>query len=303
MASIRRTLSPAFRDRPYLNGGTPFSVQSPSHKLFSSSKYSSPLVSAFLAFAITVRRFVAGVLLQRAPRKGQQWRRAFYRCLLFFFVGFLLGLLPFGHVVDDAEIRGQGFNFDIKPPHVNVQFDNDGGDPIVKRREDLVFDVNPAVVETGDEVPRKHLIVVTPTYNRALQAYFLNRLAQLLRLVPPPFLWIVVETNAASTETADILRKSGVMYRHLVCGHNSTSAKDRGVYQRNTALEHIERHKLDAIVYFADDDNIFSLDLFDSLRDIKYVLNRASFHFSLHLLDMFVLQWLFACGCSLLLKL
>ncbi|KAK9930070.1 hypothetical protein M0R45_027127 [Rubus argutus] len=175
MASIRRTLSPAFRDRPYLNGGTPFSVQSPSHKLFSSSKYSSPLVSAFLTFAITVRRFVAGVLLQRAPRKGQQWRRAFYRCLLFFFVGFLLGLLPFGHVVNDAEIRGQGFNFDIKPPHVNVQFDNDGGDQIVKRREDLVFNANPAVVEKGDEVPRKQLIVVTTDVQPRTASLFLEQ--------------------------------------------------------------------------------------------------------------------------------
>ncbi|PRQ20859.1 putative 1,4-beta-D-xylan synthase [Rosa chinensis] len=280
MASIRgRTLSPAFRDRPYLNGGSPFSVQSPSQKAFSSSKYSSPLVSAFVTFAITVRRFVAGALLQRAPRKGQQWRRAFFRCLLFFFLGFLLGLVPFGHVDDDdAEIRSHGFNFDIRPPHVNVQFDDGGGDRVVKRRVDLVLDVSPVVpvAEKYDDddvapaaVPRKQVIVVTPTYNRALQAYFLNRVAQLLRLVPPPLLWIVVETKAASAETAEILRKSGVMYRHLVCGNNLTSAKDRGVYQRNTALEHIERHKLDGIVYFGDDDNIYSLDLFDSLREIN----------------------------------
>ncbi|KAF6158384.1 hypothetical protein GIB67_022464 [Kingdonia uniflora] len=38
---------------------------------------------------------------------------------------------------------------------------------------------------------------------------------------------------------------------------------------RNTALEHIERHKLDGIVYFADDDNIYSLELFDSLQEIR----------------------------------
>ncbi|KAL6179264.1 hypothetical protein ACLB2K_050780 [Fragaria x ananassa] len=293
MASIRRTLSPKFRDRPYLNGGSPFSVQSPSsQKSFSSSKYSSsPLVSAFIAFAVAVRRFFAGALLQRAPRKGQQWRRAFFRCLMFFFLGFLLGLVPFGHVDDnDAEIhRSHGFSFDIKPPHVNVQFD--GGDQVVKRREDLLLNISPAVVaaeeksddvapeEKSDDVaettaeagmvPRKQVIVVTPTYNRAFQAYFLNRVAQLLRLVPPPLLWIVVEIKVASPETADVLRKSGVMYRHLVCVNNSTSAKDRGVYQRNTALEHIERHKLDGIVYFGDDDNIYTLDLFNSLREIN----------------------------------
>ncbi|CAB4297876.1 unnamed protein product [Prunus armeniaca] len=271
MASIRRTLSPAFRDRPYVNGvGSPFSVQSPSPKLLSSSRYSPPFPSAILAFTVTIRRFIAGVLFHRPNRKGQQWRRVFYRCLLFFFLGFLLGLLPFGHVDDDEETRGRSFNFDIKPSHVNVQFDNDNTDRVVKRREDLVVDVSLGVVESrGELVQRKQLIIVTPTYNRALQAYFLNRLGQLLRLVPPPLLWIVVENKAASFETAEILRKSSVMYRHLVCSNNSTSAKDRGVYQRNTALEHIERHTLDGIVYFADDDNIYSLDLFDRLRDIS----------------------------------
>lgn len=120
-----------------------------------------------------------------------------------------------------------------------------------------------------DIVPRKMLIVVTPTYNRAMQGYFLNRVAQTLKLVPPPVLWIVVEENAASFETAELLRKTGVMYRHLVCKLNTTNVKDRGVHQRNTALEHIEVHKLDGIVYFADDDNIYSLDLFLKLREIK----------------------------------
>ena len=44
----------------------------------------------------------------------------------------------------------------------------------------------------------------------------MNRVAQTLRLVEPPVLWIVVEGNAASFETWEILRKAGVMYRHLV---------------------------------------------------------------------------------------
>ena len=168
MASIRRTLSPAFRDRPHLNGGSPFSVQSPSsQKSFSASKYSSsPLVSAFVAFAVAVRRFVAGALLQRAPRKGQQWRRVVFRCLLFFFLGFLLGLVPFGHVDDDdpaaAIRRSQGFNFDIKPPHVNVQLD--AGDQVPKRREDLVLDVSPVAAaqeERFDDVAAEEEVVIS----------------------------------------------------------------------------------------------------------------------------------------------
>ena len=122
---------------------------------------------------------------------------------------------------------------------------------------------------------------MTPTYNRALQAYYLSRLGQTLRLVPPPLLWVVVEMKSASMETADILRKTGVMYRHLVCPHNSTNIKDRGVHQRNTALDHIQRHRLDGIVYFADDDNIYSLHLFHHLRNIRYALFLLSFYYSL----------------------
>ncbi|KAF3323901.1 putative beta-1,4-xylosyltransferase IRX9H isoform X1 [Carex littledalei] len=116
----------------------------------------------------------------------------------------------------------------------------------------------------------KLIIVVTPTYNRAAQAYFLHRLAQTLRLVPPPLLWIVVEMGSkTSTETASILRRSGVMYRHISCKHTSREIKDRGVHQRNKALDLIEYHRIEGIVYFADDDNIYSLELFDHLRDIR----------------------------------
>jgi hypothetical protein len=117
--------------------------------------------------------------------------------------------------------------------------------------------------------PHKLLIVVTPTYNRAFQAYYLTRLAHTLKLVPPPFLWIVVEMGAQSLETASLLRQTGIMYRHLVCEKNLTNIKDRGIHQRNVALAHIEQHQLDGIVYFADDDNVYTLELFEELRQIR----------------------------------
>lgn len=284
MASIRRTLSP-YRDRPYQNGGSPFSVHSPSHKLNSSSKYSSSLSN----FGIGLRRFLAGVLLpNKSSRKGSHtWKRSFYRCLLFFLLGFLLGMAPFGNIED---FGSHDFSFEIKRKPVNVE--EDVKDVVVARPDDdLVVDS----VEFGvgvdkkrsdmnvrfDFMPRKQLIVVTPTYDRALQAFYLNRLGQLLRLVPPPLIWIVVEMDTASMETAEILRKTGAMYRHLVCTKNSTNIKDRGVHQRNTALEHIEHHKLDGIVYFADDDNIYSLELFERIREIRYI-HFICLHFLFH---------------------
>ena len=258
MASIRRTLSPAYHDRHYQNGG----VSSPSQKFATAaagSKYSPSLSSAVAAFAVNFRR------------KGPYGlRRAFFRCAVFFLVGFVLGMMPYDRADDD--VRARGFSFDARPP---PEAD------AAARVEDLVVDVRlgmeeaAARTEPGESgrvfVPRKQIIVVTPTYGRPAQAYFLNRLGQALRLVPPPLLWIVVEMNSASMETAELLRKTGVMYRHLVCARNSTDVKDRGVHQRNTALQHIEQHRLDGIVYFADDDNVYSLELFYSLRNIRYV--------------------------------
>lgn len=270
MASIRRTLSP-YHDRSYQNGGTPFST-SPKH---STSKYSSPL-AAFAAFAVRIRRLIGELfyLHRTPPRKSHNhhhsWPRIFlYRCFFFFLIGFLVGLSPFGHGHrrhdEEASIdQNHGFSFEInRPPHSNRVVD--------LKLAEVSFNAKPNFKESErfDFVPRKQLIIVTPTYNRASQAYYLNRLSQVLRLVPPPLLWIVVEMNTASFETAEILRKTGVMYRHLVCVNNSTNVKDRGVHQRNTALDHIQRHRLDGVVYFADDDNIYSLHLFHSLRDIR----------------------------------
>lgn len=262
MASIRRTLSP-YRDRPQHQngGGSPFSApSSPSSKLFPNARHSPSPASAF---AVAVARFLDDVLPLRYSRKGNNriWRKPFYRCLLFFLLGFLLGMAPFGHVSDVH--TSQDFSFDNKPPN--------RPDVTLARPEDFFLGtVELGVVrENFDFKPKKQLILVTATYNRGLQAYYLNRLGQVLRLVPPPLVWIVVETDAETEETADVLRKSGVMYRHLVCAENSTSVKDRGVHQRNTAIEHIEHHKLDGIVYFADDDNIYSLELFERLRDIR----------------------------------
>lgn len=174
-------------------------------------------------------------------------------------LGFLLGLAPFNEVDD---VSNHDFTFEIiKPPPVNLIENVVLNHPVQLGERKLEKSV--------EFVDRKEVIVVTPTYNRALQAYYLNRLGNLLRLVPPPLIWIVVEMNVASMETAEILRNTGVMYRHLVCNKNFTNVKDRGVHQRNTALEHIERHRLDGIVYFADDDNVYSLELFDNIREIR----------------------------------
>ncbi|XVF36515.1 hypothetical protein REPUB_Repub19eG0064700 [Reevesia pubescens] len=255
MASIRRTLSPAYHDRSYQNGA---GFSSPSNKFLpnGNSKHfsSTSSSSSHLPLLFTAVNLVY--------RKG--WRRSFCRCLFFFLIGFVFGITPFGHI--DTDIQAKDFAFpELKPPHVNLQLD----DQMVTS---VSLGANTRFQEVADliiEPPLKQLIVVTPTFNRGFQAYFLNRLGQVLRLVKPPLVWIVVEEKAASFETAEILRKTGVMYRHVVSTRNSSNVKDRGVHQRNAALEHIERHKLDGLVFFADDDNVYTLELFESLRTIS----------------------------------
>ncbi|KAG9439866.1 hypothetical protein H6P81_020031 [Aristolochia fimbriata] len=268
MASFRRTLSPAYHDRVRLNGLNSHSYSSPTYRSLSSSSsipsYSSPLP----AFVDGFRRFLMGLFLLKHTRKGlSAWRRSLYRFSLCFFLGLLLGFTPFSIIGD---VRHNDLIVDMKSPSLRAL--NHENRIVETVKPDGLVEVEHYTdlrVEKFNLIPRKLLIIVTPTYNRPYQAYYLNRLGQTLKLVSPPLLWIVVETNFQSHETAEILQKSCVMYRHLVSKENSTDTKDRGVHQRNAALQHIELHKLDGIVYFADDDNIYSLELFERMREIR----------------------------------
>lgn len=227
---------------------------------------------------------------ERSKLKGSLWKKPFLPVMLCFLLGFLVGFMPFssprssvytsevGDVVqDELSLEGQ--------THLQHESSNigDGENQVEVAKANLismnltdgtkVSSTLPAHGVTGnrmlDPTFSKLLMVVTPTYNRPLQALYLTRLSHTLKLVSSPLLWLVVEMPAQSTETATLLRKTGLMYRHLVCKKNMTDVKDRGVHQRNAALAHIEQHQLDGIVYFADDDNVYSLDLFDQMRKIK----------------------------------
>ncbi|CAI9116076.1 OLC1v1017131C3 [Oldenlandia corymbosa var. corymbosa] len=259
MSSPLRTLSP-YNDRIHQNG-----VQSPSQRALSNGKVSSPLSP-----------YIAGVFpSQKNPRKNLvSWKKWFVRCFVFFSLGFLLGMSPFGEV---EVVRDFSFEENFVPKKMeNVGAEGNEKDVVKSVEDDFVVDKvelgvadSKDVEERFDFVPRKQLIVVTPTFSRPVQGYYLNRLGQVLRLVPPPLLWIVVEMNVASMETADMLRKTRVMYRHLVAVKNLTDVKDRNVHLVNRALEHIEHHKLDGIVYFAGDDSVHSLELFEAIRGIS----------------------------------
>ena len=127
-----------------------------------------------------------------------------------------------------------------------------------------------------DENPT--IYAITPTHTRPVQKAELTRLSQTFLLVPK-FHWIVVEDSAVKTElVTNLLRTCGLSYTHLnamtppdykLQDEDPNWLKPRGVVQRNAALEWIRQelrpnqHK--GVVYFADDDNTYSLKLFEEV--------------------------------------
>ncbi|KAJ9702330.1 hypothetical protein PVL29_004188 [Vitis rotundifolia] len=285
MASIRRTLSPVARDRALLNGEA-CSVPSPLSKSSSSTQNYSPegrLLSPSFSSSDTrsawyrIQAFIIGILSQRSSRplersksKGHVWRKALFHFSICFMVGVFTGFTPFVSMNLSMNLmsKHQAFSFGLIPPVGKLQAygfvsskrempslnseitdDNVTLGPQATKQELIngtAGDVyTPTLIQDSNLVSRKLLIIVTPTYARPFQAYYLNRLAHTLKQVPPPLLWIVVEMMSQSAETADILMRTGVMYRHLMCNKNLTDIKDR------------------------DDDNIYSVDLFEQIRLIR----------------------------------
>ena len=141
----------------------------------------------------------------------------------------------------------------------------------------------PSEKEEGEEgeglkqanlVPRKLVIIVTPISTRDMfRGALLRRLANTIGLVPPPLVWIVVEAQTESNEVNEIMRKTGIMYRHLVFKENFTDTEAELDHQRNVALKHIEQHRLSGIVHFAGLSNVYDLEFFDELRKIEYAFS------------------------------
>ncbi|XP_061718135.1 galactosylgalactosylxylosylprotein 3-beta-glucuronosyltransferase I-like isoform X2 [Cydia pomonella] len=125
---------------------------------------------------------------------------------------------------------------------------------------------------------------ITPTYARLAQKADLTRLSQTLMLVKH-FHWIVIEdSNTKSKLVENLLKESNLKYTHLNAktekpkgssnhGNGSTAS---GVEQRNKALDWLRAHLSSpegtpGVVFFMDDDNTYSLKVFDEMRKIKKV--------------------------------
>lgn len=132
------------------------------------------------------------------------------------------------------------------------------------------------------------IFVITPTYARLVQKAELTRLAQTFLHVPRLH-WVLVEDSPRRTAlVSDFLKSSGLAYTHL---HTPTPRdrklqegdpswlKPRGAEQRNEGLRWLREDRRGepgadrqrGVVYFADDDNTYSLQLFQEMRDTRRV--------------------------------
>ena len=125
------------------------------------------------------------------------------------------------------------------------------------------------------------IYAITPTYARPTQKADLTRLSQTLMQVPN-FHWIVVEDSSYKTPlVTNLLKVSKINYSHLNKATNPRYKFDvhhpdyripRGVDQRNCGLQwirdNLSRNTL-GVVYFMDDDNTYSLQLFEEMRLTK----------------------------------
>ncbi|XP_067877662.1 galactosylgalactosylxylosylprotein 3-beta-glucuronosyltransferase 3 isoform X2 [Heterodontus francisci] len=135
----------------------------------------------------------------------------------------------------------------------------------------------------ADGQPLPAIYAITPTYARLVQKAELMRLSQTFLHVKKLH-WIVVEDAANRSKlVADLLVQSGLSYTHLnvrtptiykLKENDPNWLKPRGVEQRNLGIQWLRENRElseEAIVYFADDDNTYSLKLFDEMRWTKRV--------------------------------
>ncbi|XP_071835206.1 galactosylgalactosylxylosylprotein 3-beta-glucuronosyltransferase 1-like isoform X2 [Apostichopus japonicus] len=145
-------------------------------------------------------------------------------------------------------------------------------------------DLSEKSIQSKGEVNNLPFIyAITPTFTRPVQKAELVRLT-LAFLHVKNFHWIVVEDSTEKTDlVGNFLQDCGLPFTHLHVKTNeqfqlkSTDPnwkQPRGVDQRNAGIEwllkaHREEKLKPGVVYFADDDNTYSLQLFREMRHTR----------------------------------
>ncbi|KAJ0979328.1 hypothetical protein J5N97_014802 [Dioscorea zingiberensis] len=235
---------------------------------------------------------------ERSKKRIQLWKKALIHFSLCFVMGFFTGFAP--TTTTSSIFSGQPISYRPPPPENIENLDKTTTELATLNRSLMSEMTNessslsspesspllPTLTEENSEEeeeeeeesdhmpelsPRKLVIIITTTRSKdsSMQEVLLRRLSQTLSLVPPPLLWLVIEAQSSAPKTAETLRKTSVMYRHLTVKENFTDPRAEADHQRNLALNHIEHHRLNGIVHFASLSNVYDLQFFDEIRNIE----------------------------------
>ncbi|XP_057779079.1 beta-1,4-xylosyltransferase IRX9 [Salvia miltiorrhiza] len=210
--------------------------------------------------------------LDRSKKKVHLWKKAAVHFLLCFMMGFFTGFAPnrktsisSGNATMSPQPveafhqeKTRNFNISLLVEAAEPAEEEQNNNPQQEKEETEELDI------------RRLVIVITPMSTRnKLRGPLLRRLASTLKLVAQPLLWIVVEQQPEDSEVSETLRRSGIMYRHVVFKENFTDTTSEMDFQRNVALNHIEHHRLTGIVHFAGLSNVYDLAFFEEIRAVE----------------------------------
>ncbi|XP_067006042.2 galactosylgalactosylxylosylprotein 3-beta-glucuronosyltransferase P isoform X2 [Anabrus simplex] len=149
--------------------------------------------------------------------------------------------------------------------------------PFLKERPYLVENENCTPPESlhPDEGLFPMIYVITPTYRRPEQIPLLVQLSHTLLQVKN-ISWLVVEdAEKKSKSVAEFLQKCGIHYQHLIGPmpekYRKKKEQPKGVSNRNRAIQWLKDHNTSGVMYFADDDNTYDVQLFEEMRYTRRV--------------------------------
>lgn len=215
---------------------------------------------------------------ERSRKKIHIWKKAIVHFSLCFVMGFFTGFAPTSKAWRSSSHVTMSLSTSHSPQPMEVfhQLRTQNSNRSLLSDSDAAAAHNhkakkgKETKESEASNAEKLVIVVTPTSRRQkFRNVMLRRLANTLRLVAQPLLWVVVEPKSHDSEVSEILRKTGIMYRHVVFEENLSDADSEMDHQRNLALNHIEHHRLSGIVHFAGLSSIYDLTFFQEIRAIE----------------------------------
>lgn len=204
----------------------------------------------------------------RSRKNLQNWIKALLHFSVFFTTGFIVAFVPPGAAVSILRDHFSTYYQLLNPFGKSAMSESGAG---------AVSDNYQHFGSTKHDSNSLVIVITTTRSGDKFEPIALTRMAHNLATVPPPLLWIVVEARKKYKTTAETLRGTKVMYRHLTYQNNCTVPGAEIDHQRNLALRHIELHRLAGIVHFTDTSVIYDVNFFEEMRKIKYVSPLAFF--------------------------